>query len=50
MSKLGKNRVKGLFEQKAWKKKTLVLRENQTHDPLISSSDALYNELLETLG
>ena len=32
------------------RKKTLVLCENQTHDPLISSLDAPYSELLETLG
>ena len=32
------------------RKKPLVSCENQTHDPLISSSDGLYSELLETLG
>ena len=28
----------------------IVRHENQTHDPLISSLDALYSELLESLG
>ena len=49
MSKLVKKPWKGTIWAESLEK-NLVLCENQTYDPLISSLDALDSELLETLG